>query len=118
MADCVRERGKRCDDTTKSQALLGSRRPGARRSEKVFESKPDAQVWLTRQGAAALDRTHIDPRRDELLVSELADAWCETWTEREPKTRAGYEAILRKDVLPRFGSRKVSSVTPEAISAA
>lgn len=35
------------------------------------------------------------------------------WTDLEPKTRAGYEAILKKHVLPEFGSHKVAAVTPK-----
>lgn len=115
MPGYVRARGKRADGSTKWQARYWDPADQSRRIEKVFRTKREAEQWMTRQSASALDGTHIDPRRGERLVREVADAWRETWTDLEPKTRAGYEAILRKHVLPRFGAARIGAVSPEAV---
>jgi integrase len=43
------------------------------------------------------------------------DEWRGTWTDLEPKTKAGYESILNKHVLPRFGKARISAVTPDEV---
>ena len=57
----------------------------------------------------------IDPRRGDRPFREVADAWRASWIGLEPKTRAGYESILTHHLLPEFGSKRLASITPEAI---
>jgi integrase len=59
----------------------------------------------------------VDPRRADRPFREVVEAWRETWVNLEPKTRAGYESILRRHLLPEFGSRRVSAITPERVQA-
>jgi integrase len=115
MPGYVRARGKRQDGSIKWQARYWDPLDTTRRIEKVFKAKRDAERWLTQQGAAIYDGTHIDPRRADRPFAAVADEWRETWTDLEPKTRAGYESILNQHVIPRFGTTKVGAVTPEAI---
>jgi integrase len=64
---------------------------------------------------------YIDPRRAERLLSEVADAWRETWTDLEPKTRAGYDHILRKHIIGtadapgRFHRARVGAVSTATV---
>ena len=69
---------------------------------------------------------YIHPRRAERLLSEVADAWRDTWTDLEPKTRAGYDHILRKHLVGlgdpavgiapgRFARARVGAVSTEAV---
>lgn len=88
---------------------------GTAQIERTFATKREAEAWIKRQGTAVLDGTHVDPRRAERRFEEVAHAWRETWADLEPKTRAGYEAILGRHVLPRFGSAKVGAVSTEAV---
>jgi hypothetical protein len=93
------QRGKRRDGTTIWQARWRHPDDAAHRREANFRSKRDASAgWRCRSRASCAATTPI--RRGERLVREVADAWRETWTDLEPKTRAGYEAILSKHVLP------------------
>lgn len=117
MAGYVRARGKRRDGTTKWQARYWDPENPAGRIEKVFRSKRDAARWLTRQGAAVLDGSHVDPRLGVQTVRNVAEEWRATWTDLEPKTRAGYEAILTKHVLANFGDQKVARVTAKTVQA-
>lgn len=85
------------------------------RVERVFRLKGDAERWLARQEARALDGDYIDPRKASRKLREVADEWRATWTDLEPKTRAGYESILSQHVLPRFGASPVSAIDPERV---
>jgi integrase len=118
MAGYVRKlKGKRKDGTTRWQARYWDKDESGRheRYEKVFRSERDAKAWLTQQGHAQLTGTHIDPRNADRPFREVAEVFEGTWIDLEPKTRAGYESILRKRLLPEFGNRPVSQVTTAAV---
>lgn len=85
--------------------------------ERTLRTKRDAEAWLVQQGASVLVGSHIDSRRGARRFEAIADDWRETWADLEPKTCAGYEAILRRHVLPRFGRAKVAALTPKMIQA-
>jgi integrase len=87
----------------------------SRRYEKSFRNKGAADRWLTQQGASVLTGTHVDPRRGDRPFREIADAWAETWVDLEPKTKEAYRTALDCHLLPEFGSRKVSSLSPELV---
>jgi integrase len=115
MAGYIRKRGTRADGSIKWQARYWDKDDLTRRYEKVFRTKGEAQAWLTTQANAQLTGTHIDPRKADKPFREVAQAWRETWVDIEPKTRVGYEAILRANLLPEFGGRKVSTITPALV---
>ena len=111
MSGYIRKRGKRADGSTKWQARYWDASDPTKRYEKVFRRKDDAERWLVQQSNAQLTGTHIDPRNADRPFREVVDAWKETWVDLEPKTKAGYESIIEKRLLPEFGSRKVSGIT-------
>jgi len=45
----------------------------------------------------------------------VAEAWRRSWKGLAPKTRGGYESILRHHLLPQFGPRPVAEITPEVV---
>jgi len=88
---------------------------GTAQIEKRFRTKSEAERWLARAGVAVQDGTHIGRAKAETRFADVADAWRETWADLEPKTRAGYENILKKHVMPRYGKAKVSAIDAAAI---
>jgi integrase len=90
-------------------------RGGKRQIERQFNTRREAEQWLTSQKAALQRGEHIDPRDNHRLFEQVAEAWQATWLDLEPKTRAGYQAILRRHVLPRWSGVRIGAVTPEAI---
>jgi integrase len=109
---------KRADGTTRTTWRARHPDPSGRATdqvEKSFGTKGEAQAWLDRQSVAQLDGAYVDPRKGERPLHEVADHWRETWTELEPRTRAGYEHILGKHVLARFGDTKAGAVSANAI---
>jgi integrase len=113
----VRSRGKRQDGSVRWQARYWHPDDPSKRIEKTFRIKRDAENWLVQQRAEILKGTHVDPRRSDRPFSELVDGWRNSWIDLEPKTRAGYIAVLERHLLPEFGSRRVSGLTTEVVQA-
>jgi integrase len=111
MAGYIRKRGKRADGSTKWQARYWDTNDLTKRYEKVFRREADAKRWLVQQSSAQLTGTHIDPRNADRPFRDVVAVFRETWIDLEPKTKAGYNSILEKRLLPEFGSRKVSTIT-------
>jgi integrase len=127
MAGHIKKRTLK-DGSASYQARLPS--PANRRKDvvKTFKLKKDAERWLAEEATAIHSGTHIDPRRSDAPFAVVADAWRETWEARglEPRTRAGYEAILTRWLLGpadplhpvrqcRFARAKVGAITPEMV---
>ena len=90
--------------------------PDGRQRSKSFERKVDAERWL-RAELGKLDRGEwLDPQAGRLTVGEWSDIWLKGLT-LKPKTKAGYESILRSRVLPMFGDHQLRQVTPAEIRA-
>lgn len=114
MPGYARARGKRANGTTKWQARW--RHPVTQeRRERTFRTKVLAEQWIRRMDADADSGSYIDPRKSDQRFSAVADAWRDSWMDLEPKTRAGYESILRTHLLPEFGDRRVSAITPARV---
>jgi len=90
-------------------------RGGKKQIERQFETRREAEKWLTSQTAAIQRGDHIDPRDNQRLFEQVVDAWQATWLDLEPKTQAGYKAILNRHVLPRWSGVRIGAVSPEAI---
>ena len=54
-------------------------------------------------------------RKREGGGSEWATGWLETTAHLKPKTRDGYASLLRHHIIPRFGSRSLSSIRPVGV---
>lgn len=90
---------------------------GTAQIEKTFKTRREAEAWLTRQGAALLTGTHVDPRLESRPFREVVEAWKGRWVKLGPKTRGGYESILNRYLLPEFGHRKVGEITTPVVQA-
>ncbi len=63
----------------------------------------------------ATSGTHIEPRKADRPFKEVIASFRESWVDIEPKTRVGYEQILRTHLEPEFGSRRGSTITPARV---
>jgi integrase len=89
---------------------------GVERS-KIFKRKIDADTFLTSTEGAKLRGDWVDPRRSKLAFEEWADRWLATMVHLKPKTRAGYDSLLRTHILPEFAKFPLSGIEPEQVSA-
>ena len=90
-------------------------RGGRKQIERQFDSKRDAERWLTDQKSAIRRGEHVDPRENSRLFRELVADWEATWIELEPRTQVSYRSILRRHVMPRWSEIRISAITPYAV---
>jgi integrase len=114
MAGHIKKR-RRGDGSYGYQARIADPLNPERHIVKTFDRKGEAEKWLSRQAVAIEGGEFIDPRRAKRPLSEVIDAWRETWVDLEPKTRVGYESVLSKHVSPAFGSSPIGNVTARAL---
>lgn len=115
MPGHVRARGKRADGTTIWQARWRHPVELAHRRESNHKTKRAALDWINEQEADAKRGSYTDPRRGDARFTAVADEWRETWADLAPKTRVGYESILRCHVLPEFGDKRVAGITSKDV---
>jgi hypothetical protein len=92
------------------------RAPDGRIRSKSFRRKVDAERWLTTEMGSVDRGAWTDPKAGEMLLGE----WCPVWMAGltlKPKTRAGYEQLLRSRILPRFGGYPLKSITTAEVRA-
>jgi len=92
------------------------RDPGGRQKAKTFTQKDIADHYLRNIDAAIQTRTYVDPSLGNVKVREFAAKWMSAQGHLKPSTRATYESILSKHVLPRWGSTPLSKVAHEDVA--
>ncbi len=95
--------------------LVRYRGPDGRQHSKTFRRKVDAERWL-RNEEARLDRGEwVDPSAGTVPYSEWAETWLASLHGIGPKTRAGYESLLRSRILPTFGGVELRRISTAGI---
>jgi integrase len=114
MAGHITKRKK--GDTIKWRARYPDPSYGGKKEiERTFPKRAEAERWLRNQ-QVALDRgLHIDPASSDRRFVHVADAWRATWLELEPKTKAGYDSILNKHILPRWQDARIGAVDAASV---
>jgi integrase len=81
-----------------------------RQVKRTFKRKIDAQRFAVTTDADVLRGEWIDPRKARETFGVWASKWQATTAHLKPKTRAGYESILDKHLLPRFADEPLSAI--------
>ena len=90
------------------------RGPDGRIRSRSFDRKVDADRWLVAR-LGSIDRGDlIAPEAGDIPLTEAADAWL-SGLDIKPKTRGGYESLLRSRVLPAFGDLPVTRISPAMV---
>jgi integrase len=77
--------------------------PDGKQRSRTFERKVDAERFLAAQAVSRARGEWIDPSLGKMTVAEWAERWLLTTGRLKPKTRAGYESLVRVHVLPHLG---------------
>jgi hypothetical protein len=77
------------------QWLARYKGPDGRHHSKSFRRKVDAEKWLTLEEGTAIKGKWVDPAAGTISYGEWAELWLEGLHHIGPKTRAGYEGLLR-----------------------
>jgi len=83
---------------------------------RTFDRKKDAQKWEQQQKLALASGTWTDPRAGEVTVEVYLPLWLDTKT-LAASTLEGYEAAIRRHIIPVFGHRPLSSIPPSEMQA-
>ena len=86
--------------------------PSGKLVSKTFERKIDAERFLVAIEADVMRGEYVDPRLGTVTLADWSDQWMRTTVHLKPKTRVGYESLLRKWVLPSFGGVKLANLQP------
>lgn len=100
---------------------------GRRRYEIGFYDSAGRQRWKTIPGnlkdaEAALEGVRGKLRRGERVAptnktfEDVSAAWLASQTELRPRSREAYERALRVHLLPRFGRRRIATITDEDVA--
>jgi hypothetical protein len=79
---------------------------------RTFDKKVDAERFAASVETDKARGDYVDPRAGRVTVTQWAVGWIATTTHLKPKTREGYESLLRRHILPRFGTKALSGVRP------
>jgi integrase len=85
-----------------------------RNAPATFGSRLAAEAWLARQRAALDAGTWRDPQAGAATFAGYARTWLAD-RELKPRTKAGYQAILDRHLIPAFGTTPLRSITPALV---
>ncbi len=88
---------------------------GRRESLGSYRTRTEAERALVQAEASALKGEWTPTPADPGTVAEWAERWLASAHHLRPTTRAGYEQMLVKHVLPRWGNELVTNVKREHI---
>lgn len=88
-----------------------------RSHKQTFERKTDAERHLTTVRSALLSGTYVDASAGRITVEEWSARWMNAQVALKPSTRAGYVGVLRRYVLPQWGTLQLSQVQHAAVAA-
>jgi hypothetical protein len=88
------------------------RAPDGRERSRIFERRIDAEQWLARAEARKAEGTWIDPRLSKVTFGEWVELWWPATAALKPKTTAGYQSLLRSQLLPAFGTTQLGRLQP------
>lgn len=88
-----------------------------RQCKQTFGRKVDAEAHVTSVNGALLGGTYVAPRAGKVTVGDYAPVWMATKVNLKPKTRAGYESLLKSQIQPRWSKAALSGITYGAAAA-
>jgi integrase len=88
------------------------RGPDGRERSKTFRRKIDADRFLATTEADKARGSWIDPALGRISLADWTERYLKTVVHLKPKTRAGYESLLRTHITPAFGRVSLSRVGP------
>ena len=93
------------------------RDPEGRQRKRTFPRKADAERFLTTVEHSVLTGSYVDPGRSRVTVGDWSVQWLDGQVQLTPSTRARYASVLRRQVLPRWGSVPLARVSHADVAA-
>lgn len=80
---------------------------------KTFETRREADRWLTLEHARLLSGTWRDPSAGDVLLHEYAEHWLETKHGLKPRTRALYGDLVRRFIVEPRHVPDATTISPD-----
>lgn len=93
------------------------RSPDGRQHARHFTLKKDAEAWLDSVRVDLATGVHVDPSLGKVTFADWSVQWEAEAVHLKAKTRAGYQSILNKHLLPRWGTTRLASIDRPAVKA-
>jgi integrase len=93
------------------------RGPDGRERQRTFIRKGQAERWEREKRTDVGRGVYAELSRNRRAVSEWALLWAAGLVHVTPKTKDRYEGIIRTHVLPRWGRRRLDSITHAELQA-
>jgi integrase len=84
---------------------------GLERSQ-TFSRRSDAERFATTVEADKLRGAWVDPSLAQTSFEKWTQRWWDTTVALKPKTRAGYDSLLRTHILPTFATAPLARIQP------
>jgi integrase len=88
------------------------RDPARRERVRTFPRKIDAELFAATIDTDIARGQYVDPVLGKVSFADFSRGWLGTTGHLKPKTREGYESILRTHLFPAFGDRPIAKVRP------
>jgi integrase len=82
-----------------------------------FRRRADAEDWLDSVRVDLSAGVLIDRSRSRVTFAAWSEQWRTEAVHLKPKTRAGYDSIVNKHLLPQWGAIRLSSIDRPAVKA-
>jgi len=86
------------------------RDPAGRERIKRHSTRAEADRWLATVKASLARGDYVEPRLARERFKIWSHEWLETTSHLRPRTRLGYQSVLRTHILPVFGEMPVGSI--------
>lgn len=81
-----------------------------RPAPRTFDTKRDAEVWLSVQESELVRGAWIDPSGGQVGFGPYAEAWVRERPNLRPKTIQLYTYLLARHLVPSFGNRAIADI--------
>jgi len=88
-----------------------------RSANETFETRAAADEWLATVQHERRTGRWIDPAASDISVAEWSVDWLRLQLHLKPKTRYGYESLLRSRLLPELGDLPLRHLRPSHVQA-
>ena len=84
-------------------------------ADRTFASRAEADRHLAVVELRLRGGGGRDPRAGSATLTEWSERWLDSSTHLKPKSRVGYESLLRSTILPTFGRSRLRDLEPLAV---
>ena len=85
------------------------------RHQKTFDSRIEANSFLSLEHADQLRGTWIDPSAGSVILKEFASEWLRQKFDLGPRTQELYEGLLRLHIAPTIGQEQIGKISPAMV---